>query len=523
VTDECETAEYCEDGKCKGYVCTPDDIWCDGQVYKVCSEDGKSLKHEEDCGGMGKYCSVSGCIDTVCEPDSKFCVDNFTKGVCDTDGMDFFSDPCPDQHFCELGACWPFVCAPGEAFCEQNLAKVCNPKGSGVLNEVDCAENTCVAGVCEDLVCNPGEDFCSGNFTIGHCSDDGLSFTPEDCPGEHGCVNGVCYPWVCTPLEWYCDGDKATKCGPNGLEPDPGEAIDCGAQGKFCSGGECVDCEPQCEGKQCGDDGCGGQCGDCDDGDICTVDQCSNDACLHFEQDGCCSGDWECDDGDNCTAEICQGLQGCLYTIVACCGDLIMDPGEECEDGNQNDGDGCSAECLKEGVIEFTWTQEETKVCQDDFDDFAAGVLDVLPEVPVSVELIAHQAAPLDFPGYGDWAETFVPNLCVREWLVHTTQFFSLPQNPELEVCLVESAAGDQHAFWVWPWPRYQYIENQGLGLEGYCDQRVFMLTTDPVNKCGLTIVRNDEQPLAEPCCTADVCSNQGGTAGDFFTVRWWF
>ncbi len=33
-------------------------------------------------------------------------------------------------------------------------------------------------------------------------------------------------------------------------------------------------CAPDCEGRACGDDGCGGSCGSCDDGDATTVDHC---------------------------------------------------------------------------------------------------------------------------------------------------------------------------------------------------------------------------------------------------------
>ena len=31
------------------------------------------------------------------------------------------------------------------------------------------------------------------------------------------------------------------------------------------------------------------------------------------------------------------------------CGDLVVDPGEQCDDGNDNNGDGCSAVCTIEG------------------------------------------------------------------------------------------------------------------------------------------------------------------------------
>jgi cysteine-rich repeat protein len=40
------------------------------------------------------------------------------------------------------------------------------------------------------------------------------------------------------------------------------------------------------------------------------------------------------------------------------CGNGVLDPGEECDDGNRRDGDGCSAGCLqcREGDASFVWS-----------------------------------------------------------------------------------------------------------------------------------------------------------------------
>ncbi len=53
----------------------------------------------------------------------------------------------------------------------------------------------------------------------------------------------------------------------------------------------------------------------------------------------------ECDDGNNVDGDGCSA--NC--TIEPYCGDGILDPGEECDDGNNVDGDGCSANCTLEG------------------------------------------------------------------------------------------------------------------------------------------------------------------------------
>lgn len=88
------------------------------------------------------------------------------------------------------------------------------------------------------------------------------------------------------------DGDGYTNVEEylNGTKPsDPGCTPDC--SGKECGddgcGGSCGTCEsdetcssagkceagpctPDCSGKECGDDGCGGSCGSCDSGEICS-------------------------------------------------------------------------------------------------------------------------------------------------------------------------------------------------------------------------------------------------------------
>ena len=68
-----------------------------------------------------------------------------------------------------------------------------------------------------------------------------------------------------------CDG---RVCGDNGCGGVCGVCDD----GLSCSGaGQCeppaLDCTPQCFRNTCGDDGCGGQCGDCVDGSACAVYQ----------------------------------------------------------------------------------------------------------------------------------------------------------------------------------------------------------------------------------------------------------
>ncbi len=54
----------------------------------------------------------------------------------------------------------------------------------------------------------------------------------------------------------------------------------------------------------------------------------------------------ECDDGNTTDGDGCAA--GCALEYTPGCGNGVLDAGEECDDGNNADGDGCSAGCLDE-------------------------------------------------------------------------------------------------------------------------------------------------------------------------------
>jgi len=55
----------------------------------------------------------------------------------------------------------------------------------------------------------------------------------------------------------------------------------------------------------------------------------------------------ECDDGNRQDGDGCSSI--CHLEDLASCGNGKRDPGETCDDGNVSDGDGCSATCQNEG------------------------------------------------------------------------------------------------------------------------------------------------------------------------------
>ena len=89
-------------------------------------------------------------------------------------------------------------------------------------------------------------------------------------------------------------------------------------------------CAPQCEGKQCGDDGCGGDCGSCAENSYCGDDDLCHcvPACfgLVCGDDGCGGSCGECGDGQLCDEGTCICAPDC-------------GPEQECGD------DGCGGSC----------------------------------------------------------------------------------------------------------------------------------------------------------------------------------
>ena len=136
-------------------------------------------------------------------------------------------------------------------------------------------------------------------------------------------------PEVCEPA---CDGKD---CGDDG----------CGGDCGMCTGQDlcvvdlCV-CQPACDGKDCGDDGCSGDCGACTGQDLCVVDQCvCQPACDGKDcgADGCGGDCGTCNDGNVCTTDSCGG--NFLCETAPASGDCS--DGDPCTQGDICSGGAC--------------------------------------------------------------------------------------------------------------------------------------------------------------------------------------
>ena len=85
----------------------------------------------------------------------------------------------------------------------------------------------------------------------------------------------------------------------------------------------------------------------CDDGNNDDRDGCDYRCALEVGPGDPCDG---LVDGDACTTPGGDGTCAGGACVLASCGDNVLDPGEDCDDGNSNDGDGCSFDCVSEFV-----------------------------------------------------------------------------------------------------------------------------------------------------------------------------
>ena len=205
---------------------------------------------------------------------------------------------CPSSQQCDADAqCKPkgSINGPGvHPVCCADAA--CTPLGL-VCENSDGSVGTCSGGVCSPLSCSALGQEC-GEF------DDGCGGTVGcgDCKQGMNCVQGKC-AGVCNP---NCFGKQ---CGDDGCDGSCGE---CPPGWNCLTNGQCSPCTPDCAGKQCGDDGCGATCGTCPPGQTCEP----NGSC-----GGCtpnCAGK-ECgDDGCGGNCGTCGFEQECVNGLCGC-------------------------------------------------------------------------------------------------------------------------------------------------------------------------------------------------------------
>lgn len=347
---EDEEGNYCVDPDCTGEGCPPDKCWegLEGEhgLGALCSEDSDCdtglCAHPKDetpfctylchdCCPTGHTCAQlpvdSPDVFFACLPD---CQPDCTGKECGDDGCGGICGPCAEGCQCIDGVC--------EAACE------CVPYCGDEWDKFECGDDGC-GGSCGE--CEEGAECVEtdgGGFWVCFdpvktcqeaCEADGnecgfvdyvflwvrweLGCECGECPEGQVCVEGgqtgnLCCSPSCGSKECGDDG-----CGGSCGECDPGCPLP-----TICDSGVCLaTCEPLCDGKECGDDGCGCPCGECDDGKPCTDDSCVDGACQFTPS----PDNTPCGDSDEPWAEDYQHcLQGvCCQPNVNWCWDGICD------------------------------------------------------------------------------------------------------------------------------------------------------------------------------------------------------
>ncbi len=348
--DMCNGVEICKSGVCRtgmplncddGLPCTLDT--CDplaGCLTKVMA-DGASCDDGDLCNGIetcaagaciegqaltcddGKPCTAdfcnpqTGCL-TVMRPDGAYCTDDdFCNGVelCVMGRCELgLAAKCDDGNVCTVDTCDPAV---GCVF-------------QPVTDDLSCADGDqcngaeiCQAGTCrsvEPLICDDGQpctiDLCDATVgCITAAQADGAPCNDGDhCNGLETCAMGECVPSA--PL----DCDDGNPCTIDTCSPTHGcqhiNAID---------GAACGPTDPCAETRVCAAGVCEVQGPvHCDDGNLCTMDDCVPDVgCLFAVK-------VDCSDGNDCTLDACDPELGCSHTMRA--------DGFECGDGDACNG-----------------------------------------------------------------------------------------------------------------------------------------------------------------------------------------
>jgi hypothetical protein len=306
------------------------------------------------------------CVDSIqCDPATGECTKEIVKSEgeeCDTDGNLCTKESCDSGAVCvatdQVNTCEAETKSDPCQYWDCNT-KTGDCEGTGFAGEISCNDgNECTKNdTCEmdefsfisckgtSLPVDDGnectDDYCVDG-TVNHDPIEGLPCdTGDACTPLGLCADGLCEFKGC---ECVVDGDcPDTPCMQNKCDPDTGT----------CQAGEPVNCDNGlfCDGKETCDPAQGCQSGatpKLDDGVNCTVDSCDEASkdILHTPNNALC-------EGGLCMAGTCNALIDCqLEKIANCCGNNITEPGEECDDGNDKNGDGCASNCTMEGMCQ---------------------------------------------------------------------------------------------------------------------------------------------------------------------------
>ncbi|MCC6849632.1 MAG: hypothetical protein IT294_14105 [Deltaproteobacteria bacterium] len=393
----CDPAEHCSGGTatCPG----------DAKSGGVCRPSAGACDVAESCDGVGDACPADGVqpASVVCRPAAGVCdvaesctgssgvcpadarstaVCRAAAGVCDVaESCDGASDDCPADALADATV----TCRSAAGVCD--LAELCT--GASAACPAD-TKSTAVcraaAGACDVAEsCDGAADACPADVVVTSgtvCrAAAGVCDLVESCDGATAaCPADARSTAVCRPSAGFCDLTESCDgvgitCPPDSLRP---AGVACRSAAGVCDLAElCTGASAACPADARSTAVCRAAAGVCDVAESCdgASDDCPADAlaaatvecraaagaCDAAERctgaGAACPADAAqpdgapCDDGASCTlpdacvAGQCQGNPDI-------CGDGITQGscGEQCDDGNAANGDGCSASCAIEST-----------------------------------------------------------------------------------------------------------------------------------------------------------------------------
>jgi len=333
------TRNMCVQGRC---VYTPDDSLCQGGETCNPAKGGcfktRSCFRDEDCNEW-ILCAVSGCDqethqcrtlydDTRC-PGKSLCV-----------SFEWLSLVSPDLAAPGLDAPYAGCIATTRCQTDAECAAEHNP----------CVQGRCAGGICSfwfqpesscddgDLCTGPGTCHYPANVSSGNlqecyvkgtaCLDPPWGWTDQwvclrgetvSCEDHNECTEGQCHPDTGECQQLPLPDDTSCQKGLGGCEQGHCSCRFLACQGTCCGeNGVCLQggcCLPDCTGRECGTDGCDGECGTCP-----PHHECQSGSCVYVPY----CGDGLCDPVETCDS--------CPEDCDACCGNGICQPtfGEHC-------------------------------------------------------------------------------------------------------------------------------------------------------------------------------------------------
>jgi cysteine-rich repeat protein len=288
-----------------------------------------------------------------------------TGEQCDQGSQNSDTAPNACRTTCRTPYCGDGVIDEAEQCDGSNLVGNTCPSFGFTKGALTCSTDTCQFDTSGCSLCGNNQAEGTDDAQVQYEVCDGTDLRGQDCLSI-GQAQGTlaCQALTCTWDIQGCLGGGAV-CGNNIVEQ--GEECDDGGQDN------CDGCSSTCRFEVCGN----GQqdCGEeCDDGNGIDTDACTTVCTVARCGDGFVQAGEECDDGNNYNCDSCSNLcqlDTCGNGLVECaeqcdrggeaadcdrdctvplCGDGLVNvlAGEECDDANQVDGDGCSVGCLVE-------------------------------------------------------------------------------------------------------------------------------------------------------------------------------